>query len=309
MVHYIIKRTIYSLITLFIVLVFVFLAARVSGNPIAVMYPDGLEPGQLEQYNEKYGLDKSYTEQFVVYLQNMFQGDFGESIVERRPVTEILFARAGETLKLGAWAFGISVVFGILLGIFTALNRGNVIADICNQLMSILYAVPGFIIAIFLMLLFSFHLNLLPSQGGGSPAHYLMPIICLSVGPIISIARHVRNGILETISQDYIRTAVAKGVGRKNTIYKHAFRNALIPTLTQIGIVIVDIISGSMVIETVFSWPGIGSTLVKSVLDRDFPVIQFTIILISFVIIFVNYLLDVLYMMVDPRIGKGGLSS
>ena len=306
MIHYIFKRTIFSLFTLFVVLVFVFFAARVSGNPIAVMYPDGLEPGQLEQYNEKYGLDKSYPEQFMVSITNMFQGDFGESIVERRPVTEIIFTRLGETLKLGIWAFGISVVVGVLLGIYTALNRGKLIAEICNQIMSVLYAIPGFIIAIFLMLVFSFYMNLLPSQGGGSPSHYIMPIICLSIGPIISIARHVRNGILETISQDYIRTAVAKGVGRKNTIYKHAFRNSLIPTLTQIGIVIVDIIAGSMVIETIFSWPGIGSTLVNSVLDRDFPVIQFTIILLSFVIIFINYLLDILYMIVDPRIGKGG---
>lgn len=306
MIHYICKRTMFSLFTLFVVLIFVFFAARVSGNPIAVMYPDGLEPGQLEQYNEKYGLDKSYPEQFMVSITNMFQGDFGESIVERRPVTEIIFTRLGETLKLGIWAFGISIVVGVLLGIYTALNRGKLIAEICNQIMSVLYAIPGFIIAIFLMLVFSFHMNLLPSQGGGSPSHYIMPIICLSIGPTISIARHVRNGILETISQDYIRTAVAKGVGRKNTIYKHAFRNSLIPTLTQIGIVIIDIIAGSMVIETIFSWPGIGSTLVNSVLDRDFPVIQFTIILLSFVIIFINYLLDILYMIVDPRIGKGG---
>lgn len=306
MFRYIVKRAMLSLLTIFLVLVFVFVVARLSGNPAEVMYPDGMEPGQLEQYNEKYGLDKSYPEQFYMYMKNVFQGDFGQSIIERRPVTEIILSRAGETLKLGAWALLISVIFGLLLGVFTALNRGNIIAKTLNHMMSFLYAIPGFIIAIFLMLFFSFQLNMLPSQGGGTPSHYIMPVICLSVGPIISIAKHVRNGILETLSQDYIRTAVAKGIGRKRTIYSHALRNALIPTLTIIAMVLVDIIAGSMIIETVFSWPGIGLTLINSVLNRDFPVIQFSIVLLSTVVVLVTYILDVLYMIVDPRIGKGG---
>lgn len=307
--QFIIRRTLISALTLFLILVFVFVAARLTGSPIEVMYPDGLEPGQLEQYNEKYGLDESYPEQFFLYIKNALGGDFGDSIIERRPVTEILFDRAGETFKLGIWAFLVSVFFGVLLGIFTALHRGNPFAELINHVLSVLYAIPGFIIAIFLMLLFSFHLNVLPSQGGSTPLHYIMPVICLSVGPIISITRHVRNGILETISQDYIRTAVAKGIGRRKAIYQHAFRNALIPTLTITSMVVVDIIAGSMVIETVFSWPGIGSTLINAVLDRDFPVIQFSIILLSLVVILVNYVLDILYMVVDPRVGKGGSRS
>lgn len=306
MFSYILKRTLFSLATIFLVLVFVFVAARVTGNPAEIMYPDGMEPGQLEQYNEKYGLDKSYPEQFYSYMKNVFRGDFGQSIVERRPVTDVIIPRLGETLKLGSIALIISIVFGILLGIFIALNRGNIIAKAINNFMSLIYAVPGFIIAIFLMLLFSFQLNILPSQGGGSALNYIMPVICLSVGPIVSIAKHVRTGVLDTLNQEYIRTAVAKGIGRKRVIYGHAFRNALIPTLTITGMVFVDIMAGSMIIETVFSWPGIGMTLINSVLNRDFPIIQFSIVLISAVVVVVNYALDVLYMIVDPRIGKGG---
>ncbi|WP_368654182.1 ABC transporter permease [Ornithinibacillus sp. 4-3] len=306
MFSYILKRTLFSLATIFLVLVFVFVAARVTGNPAEIMYPDGMEPGQLEQYNEKYGLDKSYPEQFYSYMKNAFRGDFGQSIVERRPVTDVIIPRLGETLKLGSIALVTSIVVGILLGIFIALNRGNIIAKAINNFMSLIYAVPGFIIAIFLMLLFSFQLNILPSQGGGSVLNYIMPVICLSVGPIVSIAKHVRTGVLDTLNQEYIRTAVAKGIGRKRVIYGHAFRNALIPTLTITGMVFVDIMAGSMIIETVFSWPGIGMTLINSVLNRDFPIIQFSIVLISAVVVVVNYVLDVLYMIVDPRIGKGG---
>lgn len=306
MFGYIIRRTLMGLLTIFVVLVFVFVFARISGNPAEIMYPDGLEPGQLEQYNEKYGLDKSYPEQFLVYMGNVFQGEFGQSIVERRPVTDVILPRVGETLKLAVWALGLSITVGITLGIFTALNRNTFIAKVLNQIMSFLYAVPGFIIAIFLMLIFSFQLNLLPSQGGGSPENYIMPVICLSVGPIISIAKHVRNGILDNLTQDYIRTAVAKGIGKKRVIYGHAFRNALIPTLTIISMVLVDILAGSMIIETVFSWPGIGRTLINSVMNRDFPVIQFSIVLIATIVVIVTYVLDILYMIVDPRIGKGG---
>lgn len=302
------KRTAISLLTLLFVLVFVFIAARLTGNPAEVMYPDGLEPGQLEMYNEKYGLDESYPVQFYKFVVNTLSGDFGDSILERRPVTEIVFSRIGETIKLGAWAFGLSVLLGVSLGIFMAIKRESWLTKIIDHILAIIYAIPGFIIAIFLMLFFSFYLNLLPSLGGGTALHYIMPVISLSIGPSISIARHVRNGIIETLSQDYIRTAVAKGIGKRQSIIKHAFRNALIPTLTIIGMVVIDIITGSMVIETVFSWPGIGLTIVKSVMDRDYPIIQFTIILVSTLVVVITYVLDILYMIVDPRVGKGANS-
>lgn len=308
MFRYILGRTLASIVTIFLVLVFVFVIARMSGNPAEIMHPDGLEPGQLEQYNEKYGFDKSYPEQFAVYMSNVVQGDFGQSIVERRPVTDVILPKIGETLKLAVWALIVSIASGISLGIFTALNRKKIIARVINQIMSFLYAVPGFIIAIFLMLIFSFQLNWLPSQGGGSPENYIMPVICLSIGPMISIAKHVRNGILDTLTQDYIRTAVSKGIGKKRVIYGHAFRNALIPTLTIIGMVLVDILAGSMIIETVFSWPGIGRTLISSVMNRDFPILQFSVVAIATIVVIVTYVLDILYMIVDPRIGKGGLT-
>lgn len=306
MFRYILKRTLISLCTLICVFLFVFFAARLTGNPFEVMYPEGMEPGQLEQYNEEYGLDQNFVQQFTEYIKNVVHGDFGISLVKKRPVTDVFFERAAETLKLGLIAFVISVVIGVSLGIFMAVSQDNLISKIVNHIISALYAVPGFVIAIILIMIFGYYLHALPTFGGGAPAHYVMPVICLSVKPIISITRHVSNGIKETLSQDYIRTAVAKGIGKRKVILNHAFRNALIPTLTIIGIVVVDIITGSMVVETVFSWPGIGMTLVSAVMDRDFPLIQFGVVFLSAIVIFVNYILDILYMIVDPRIEKGG---
>lgn len=306
MIRYIVKRTLSSLGTLLLVLLFVFIAARMTGNPFEVMYPEGMVPGQLEQYNEQYGLDQPIAAQFVEYMKNVLRGDFGISLIEKRPVTTIFFSRAVETLKLGVIAFCVSTVIGVSGGIFLATRQDRPIAKVINHIISAVYAIPGFVLALLLVMIFGYFLNILPTFGGGTAAHYVMPVICLSVGPIISITRHVSNGIKGTLSQNFIQTAVAKGVGRRQVIIKHAFRNALIPTLTIIGMVVVDIITGSMVIETVFSWPGIGYTLVNSVMNRDFPLIQFSVVSLSAVVILTNYILDVLYMIVDPRIEKGG---
>jgi peptide/nickel transport system permease protein len=304
MIRYLLRRLAMGLFTLSGIVVLVFFSSRLTGSPIEAMYPDGLEPGQLELFNAKYGFDKSYAEQFAIYLKNLLRADFGESIRERRDVRTILAARSVETLKLGVWAFILSVTCGIFLGVYTALNRGSFVVSVANNVMALLFSIPNFIIAIFLMLLFSFKLKILPSQGGGGALHYIMPVACFSLGPTISIAWYVKNGILETISQSYIRTAVAKGLGRTRTIMGYAFRNALIPVITQVGMVVVDIVTGSLVIETVFSWPGIGYTLVNAVLDRDFPVVQGIILFLATVVIALNFVLEILCMLADPRINR-----
>ncbi|MDR3354562.1 MAG: ABC transporter permease [Synergistaceae bacterium] len=168
MIRYLLRRLAIGFFTLSGIVVLVFFSSRLTGSPIEAMYPDGLEPGQLELFNAKYGFDKSYAEQFVIYLKNLFRADFGESIRERRDVRTILTTRSVETLKLGVWAFVISVTCGISLGVCIALNRGSFAVSVVNNVMALLFSIPNFIIAIFLMLLFSFKLKILPSQGGGA---------------------------------------------------------------------------------------------------------------------------------------------
>ena len=304
MLSFLARRALISAVTAFLVLVFVFVAARITGNPFTVMYPDGLEPGQLAMYNEKYGLDKSYVEQFVLYLRNAFTGDFGMSLVQRRPVEEVFLPRFAETLKLGGLSLVLSIAAGIPIGKTLALYPRNPLVKGLAHAMSLLYAVPGFVLALVLVLTFSFTLNVLPSQGASTPAHYLMPVVCLSVSSIVTIARHVDNSMRETLHQDFVLTAISKGIGRRPVVRHHVFPNTLVPVLTQIGMIVVDIVSGTLVIEIIFSWPGMATLLVNSVINRDFPVIQFSVVVVSLIVIAINYLLDVSYMLVDPRIGR-----
>lgn len=302
MPQFLFRRTIRSLITMALVLIFVFFGARATGNPFEVMFPDGITNKELQGFNSQFGLDKPLPVQFALYVKNALQGDFGISLDQRRPVTEIFAERIGETLKLSVWALGLSITCGMLVGIVSAVRKEAWYAKAMMQAVSFLYAIPGFIAAIVLIVIFSFHLKILPSKGGETALHYIMPVIALSLHPIAAIARYVRTSILDTITQDYIRTAVAKGIGRRKVIYRHALRNALIPVVTVISMLITGIVSGSLIIETVFSWPGIGTVLVKSVLNRDFPMIQFGIIVFSAVVVFMNFILDMVYMLIDPRI-------
>lgn len=302
MTPFLFKRTVRSVITMLLVLLFVFFGARATGNPFEAMFPDGLTQDEIDAYNRQFGLDQPLMVQLGQYLIHAVQGDFGVSLDQRRPVTQIYGEKFSETLKLSIWALGLSISAGMIFGIVTAVMRDAWYSKWLMRLVSIFYSIPGFIISILLILIFSFYFKILPSKGGGTPLHYIMPVIALSLHPIASITRYVRTSLLETITQDYIRTAVAKGVGKWGVITRHALRNALIPAVTVISMIITGIVSGSLVIETVFSWPGIGTTLVKSVLTRDFPMIQFGVVAFSAVVIFMNFVVDIVYMLIDPRI-------
>lgn len=304
MLRFLGSRALVSGGTALLVLIFVFIAARVTGNPFDLMYPDGLEPGQLDQYNEKYGLDRSYPEQFLLYLRNAVTGDFGMSLVERRPVPEIFFPRLAETLKLGVFSLIFSVVAGVGVGMLLALYPKQPLIKALGHVMSLLYAVPGFVLSLVMILTFGFVLHTLPTQGASTPAHYVMPVVCLSVGSIVSLSRYVDNSMRETLHKDFVVTAISKGTGRRPVVWGHVFPNTGVPVITQIGMIVVDILSGTMVIETIFSWPGMGNLLVTSVINRDFPVIQFSVVTVSIIVIALNYLLDVAYLLLDPRIGR-----
>lgn len=304
MLRFLGSRALVSAGTALLVLIFVFVAARITGNPFDLMYPDGLEPGQLDQYNAKYGLDRSYPEQFLLYLRNAITGDFGMGLVERRPVPEIFFPRLAETLKLGVFSLIFSVVVGVGVGMLLALYPRQPLIRALGHLMSLLYAVPGFVLSLVMILTFGFVLNALPTQGASTPAHYLMPVVCLSVGSVVSLSRYVDNSMRETLHKDFVVTAISKGTGRRSVVWQHVFPNTGVPVITQIGMIVVDILSGTMVIETIFSWPGMGNLLVTSVINRDFPVIQFSVVTVSIIVIVLNYLLDVAYLLLDPRIGR-----
>jgi peptide/nickel transport system permease protein len=291
-----------ALLTTFAVLAAVFIGARFTGNPVEVMFPDGLTPEVERALIQQYGLDKSLPEQFMIYLRELTRGNLGISHREKRPVVEMYAEDVGATLKLACCAFILSIILGVPLGMVAALKRRTGIARFVMAVAFFGYAIPHFIIAITLILIFSFHLHWLPSTGSQTVWHYILPTITLAAHRMASIARYTRSSLLDVLSQDFMRTARAKGLRERVVIFKHALRNALIPVVTILGLQIAGLINGSIIVETVFAWPGIGRLFVGSVMKRDFPVLQFGVICFAGIVVLVNFLVDILYVVIDPRI-------
>lgn len=291
-----------ALLTILVVLAATFVGARLSGNPFEVMFPEGLPKEEVQALMQQYGLDKPLPEQFVVYLRELGSGNFGISLREKRPVIEMFAETLWATLSLASLSFVLSIILGVPLGIIAALKRRTGVAQFVMAVAFFGYAVPHFIIAITLILIFSFHLHWLPSTGSQTVWHYIMPTITLVSNRMASIARYTRSSLLDVLSQDFMRTARAKGIRELVVIFKHALRNALIPVVTILGLQVVALVNGSIIVETVFAWPGIGRLFVGSVLWRDFPVLQFGVICFTAVVVLVNLLVDVLYVVIDPRI-------
>lgn len=298
------QRVVKAALTMLAVLVFVFVGARLSGDPISMMFPEGITEEQHQVLLEKYGLDRPLPVQFGLYVQNALGGDFGVSIVDGRPVTDVFASAATETVKLGVYAFIVAAIVGLLVGLIASIRPGSRLARGLMFGAVIGYSVPGFVVAILLIVVFAFHLRLLPSLGMGSASSFILPVVAISVRPIASIARFVRSSFTDVLAHDYIRTARSKGIGEPQVLTRHALRNALIPLVTIIGIILIDILSGALFVEIIFAWPGMGTLLINSVISKDFPVIQFGVLAVSFVVIVVNLGIDMLYGVIDPRIEK-----
>jgi ABC-type dipeptide/oligopeptide/nickel transport system permease component len=291
-----------AILTVLLVLIACFAAIRMAGSPVDVLYPDGATPEQVEQLEIQWGLDRSLPEQFGIYILQIASGEFGVSIVERRAVTEMYGEKLEPTLRLAALALIIGIAVGIPLGVMAARQRGRPIARLAMSVAFLGYAVPHFIIAIILILIFGYHLNWLPTTGAQTAAHYILPAITLALPLIAAIARYMRSAMLDVMNQDYVRTARAKGVTEPRVLSLHVMRNALLPLITVLGLEVAGLINGSLIIETVFSWPGLGTVLTGSVTRRDFPVLQFGVVIYAVAVAAINLTVDLLYAVADPRV-------
>ena len=262
-----------------------------------------LAPQVIENLNKKYGLDQPYFVQFGRYMWNVLQGDLGVSYsYQDRGVTEILLDGLPKTATLGGVAFLIAILIGVPLGMAAALKQNSII-DYAAVFLSTLFAsIPGFVLGIFLVLIFSVSLHLLPTGGWGTIDHVIMPAFALAALPAAYIARVTRASMLDVLRQDYIRTARAKGLAEYVVLVRHTLRNALIPVMTVIGPELAFLITGSVVIESVFSIPGTGRLFVQGVAQRDYGLIMGTTLFYAFIIAVANYVVDILYGVVDPRI-------
>ncbi|MGI3166966.1 ABC transporter permease [Pseudooceanicola sp. 200-1SW] len=291
-----------ALITISAVLVIAFLTVRLSGTPFEQMYPDGLTEEMEAALNAKYGLDLPLWQQFWNYLREVAQGDFGRSLDNRQKVVEIYASRIGFTLQIGALALVLATAVGIPLGAYAALRRTAPGARAGMSFAFLGYALPHFVIGIGMILLFGYYLRLLPTTGLDSPAHYILPVITLSIPMIASQARFMRAATLDAISYSHVLTAQSMGLKRGPLVRRHILRNAMLPLVTVLGLEVAGLLNGSIFVETVFSLPGVGRVLVGAVKARDFPVLQFGVIAYAAIVVVVNLIVDLLYVVADPRV-------
>ncbi|SHH97210.1 peptide/nickel transport system permease protein [Sporobacter termitidis DSM 10068] len=302
MKRYVAVRVIKALLTVLFVWTVVFILSRVTGDPVDWMLQSGGDMRAREQLRHNLGLDLPLAQQYFRAIAGMLTGDAGTSFYYARPVSDLFAERMTATLTLGAVVFGVTILFGVPLGVFAALRHNSVLDRLTMGFSVAGYTVPNFVLGILLIFIFSLHLKLLPSGSVGTPAHFVLPVIAMSVAPAANVARLTRSALLDVIGQDFLECARAKGAKESRVIFKHALRNALISVVTILGAQLGYIIGGSVVVETVFAWPGIGTLIVNSAKQRDFPVVQFGVMIICISVTAINLLVDLSYSALDPRI-------
>lgn len=303
---YIIKRIVTALITvLFIACVTFLLMNAIPGGPF--MSEKAPSPQVLANLEKKYGLDKPLGIQLLNYLKYAAQGDFGVSfrMQKNRPVIDIIMEMFPVSAKLGVYAVLLAVAAGIPMGCIAAYRKGKLTDSVLRVINTLGISAPSFVLATLLLVLFSVTLNWLPAIGLSTWKHYIMPVFALSFYPMCYIARLTRSSMLDVINQEYVRTAVAKGVKPVKLIFKHTLRNAVIPVITYLGPLTAYTLTGGFVVETVFSIPGLGRYFVSSIINRDYPIIMGTTIFLAALIVFFNLVVDIAYTIVDPRIKLG----
>ncbi|WP_346939178.1 ABC transporter permease [uncultured Clostridium sp.] len=302
MIKYILKRLGISVVTIFIVITATFFLMRLMpGGPFDGEKP--LPPEIKASLEAKYGLDKSLGEQYSMYLKDLLKGDLGPSMKYKgREVQEIIGYSFPASAKLGGVAVVISLVFGILLGIVAALKYNKWPDTICMVLATLGVTLPSFVIATLLMYVFGVKLSLVPITGLDSWKSYILPSIALAGYSIAFISRLARSKLLEVLKSDYIRTAKAKGVNGRRIMFKHALRNTLIPIVTYVGPLIAGILTGSFVVEKIFAIPGLGREFVTTITNRDYTTILGVTIFYSTLLILCNLIVDIMYVIIDPRI-------
>ena len=303
MTKYLVRRVLLSLPVLLVTAFLVFGALHLSpGDPVEVIVGPLASEEVRDRVRHNLGLDKPLPVQFALYMSHIAQGDLGQSILNKREVSEMIGEKLPITVELGVTAFILTYLLGVPLGTYAALKR-NSLSDVVTMVVALLgVSMPAFWLGLLLMYLFSVHLRLLPATGHGSIGHLILPALALALPLVGRVARITRSTVLEVIGQDYIRTARAKGLSERFVISRHALRNALIPIISLMGLDFGYILGGSVVIENVFARPGVGDMILRSIYSRDFPVLQGCMFVLAGGIIAGNILADVAYVLVDPRI-------
>ncbi|HKA60974.1 MAG TPA: ABC transporter permease [Methylomirabilota bacterium] len=299
------RRLLRALIALWLVSTVVFVVMRLSGDPVPLLLPPDAPHSEILRVRRELGLDKPIPVQYVVFLSNLAHGDFGRSIHFRQPAFDVVRGYLPATIELGLTAFVLAVVVAVPIGLFSAMRRNTIVDHAAMGFALVGQAAPTFFIGILLILLLSLKADLFPTSGRGDWRNLVLPALTLGAFTMASTARLTRSAVLEVFRADYIRTARAKGVAEAWVVAKHTLKNAAIPIVTITGLQFGTLLGGSVVTETVFSWPGIGRLAVQSIYNRDYAVVQCTVFLAALMFVIINFCVDLIYGFLDPRIRTG----
>ena len=303
MAAYLVRRILFSVLILWGVITIVFVVLRlIPADPAQLILGSDATQAEVEALRTEMGLDQPLWVQYGTYLGDLVRGDFGDSYRLQRPAMDLVLERLPATLELSFAALIFALVVGLPAGVIAAL-RVNKLPDRAVSVFSLLaQSLPSFWVGIVLILVFARTLHLLPSGGVGSPAHMILPAITLGLPFLAILTRMTRSGLLEVVHEGYIQTARSKGLPERTVIFPHAIRNALIPIVTIVGLQFGQLLGGAVIIETVFSWPGVGRMLIDAISQRDYNLVQAAIILIATGFVTVNLVVDLLYGYLDPRV-------
>jgi peptide/nickel transport system permease protein len=306
--RYLLSRIIQAVVTLWLLTLVAFVMTRLTGDPLDVLLDARATEEDRAAVAQVLGLDRPLAVQYGIYLRDAARGDFGNSFKTRRSALSTVMERLPWTLELGTASFLVSLLVAVPIGVITAVKRDTTI-DMAGKALALLgQSLPTFWLGLMLILLFAVTLQWLPAGGTGGLSHLVLPSITLGWFTMAGIMRLVRSAMLDTLGEEFVVTARAKGLAEPGVVWKHALRNAVIPPLTYAGVVFVALLAGAVVTETVFAWPGVGQLVIESIAFRDFPVIQIIFLLFGVMYIGMNLVVDLLYAWADPRIrlAEGG---
>ena len=302
MARYIGRRLAGGLLVIFVSSIIVFALSRATGDPRLLYVSQYSTQEQWDEWGHKFGLDRPYPVQYLIWASKAIRGDFGESLYFHENASHVIPQRIGITLQLALGAYIFAVALGVSLGVASAVFRGSIWDLIARSIALLGQAMPSFWIGIVMILIFSVRLRLLPTSGHGSWKHLVMPCITLGWFPAASLMRLIRSSLLENLDSEFVKFARAKGVSRLKVIWKHAFRNAMIVPVTYAGLLLGAFITGAVIVESVFGLPGIGRLSVQAVFNTDFPVLSLLVMLFTTGYVLINLMIDLLYVVIDPRI-------
>lgn len=305
---FLVNRCIQSLFAIFGVITLVFFLQRLTGDPTLLLLPEGASQADAEALREALGLDRPLVVQYADYVASLLSFDFGRSVVQNIPVSDVILSRLPYTLALAGGALAVAVGLGLPLGVVMGLYRNRWFARVAAGVALVGQSLPTFWSGILLILLFGVILRWLPPSGARTADSLILPSLALGLMTMTTFARVARTAILDELGRDYVRAARAKGLGLGRTFLRHIIRNGSIPVITVAALEIANLLAGAVIVETVFAWPGLGLAAIQAINARDFMVVQAIVLLGAFVAISLNLLADLLYGIVDPRIRLAGAS-